>query len=364
MKEPVRVLHVITGMGSGGAESFIMNMYRHMDRDLIRFDFLLRSSENIYEEELKAFGSRVVQTASFPRHFAENRRQVKLFLRDNSYQIIHVHANALMYMTALKEATRCRIPCRIMHSHSTSMRYPWMLPYHLLQKANLGHLVTDCFACSEDAGRWMFPSSFRVIRNGVDLERFSFDEALRKKCRAELGLNETQLVLGHVGRFLPVKNHSFLLNVFQHVLYEKPDAMLVFVGDGPREEQIRQQAAEMRLGDHVRFLRLRKDVENMLNVMDIFVFPSLYEGMPIAMIEAQANGLPIICSEGVPNEAIIASNVKRLDLKRGAKAWSDSILTLEQTRCDSGNVLRNAGFSIEEEAAKLQDFYLSKAERL
>lgn len=364
MKKPVRVLHIITGMGGGGAESFIMNMYRHMDRDQIRFDFLLRSNENMYDEELRSYGSRVIQTASFPKHLVQNRRQVRCFLKDNQYEIIHVHANALIYMTALREAAKSHVPCRIMHSHSTSMRYPWMLPYHLLQKANLRHLATDYIACSEDAGRWMFPSSFQVIRNGIDLERFAFDEKQRKKCRTELGLNKTQLVLGHVGRFLPVKNHSFLLNVFHHVLSQEPDAMLLLVGDGPQEQVIRQEVMELGIADHVQFLGLRKDVESILNAMDVFVFPSLYEGLGIAVIEAQANGLPVICSEGVPNEAIVAENVKRLPLDHGEAGWADAIRTIGRARCDSIDLLRNAGFSIEEEAAKLQDFYLTKADQI
>lgn len=361
MKKPVRVLHVLTGMGGGGAESFIMNMYRHMDRDQIQFDFLLRSDENMYEDELRSYGSRVVQTASFPRHLVQNQRQVRRFLQENPYDIIHVHANALIYMTALREAARRRVPCRIMHSHSTSMRYPWMLPYHLLQKANLRHLATDCFACSEDAGKWMFPSSFQVIRNGVDLERFSFDAERRRKCRAELGLHDSQLVIGHVGRFLPVKNHSFLFDVFRGVLQEKPDAMLVLIGDGPLEDAVREKAKELGILDQVRFLGLRRDVWNVLNMMDVFVFPSLYEGMPISVIEAQANGLPIVCSEAVPEKAIVASNVKRTALERGAEVWKDTILTLDRKRLDSGDKLRHAGFSIEEEAAKLQEFYLSRA---
>ena len=214
----VRVLHIINGLGSGGAESFLMNMYRNIDREKIQFDFLLRSEENMYKDELEKMGSKVYVTASFPKHFMKNYCETKKFLKEHKYEVIHVHANALLYLTALILAKKEGVKCRIVHSHSISAKYPVLKIIHNFNKNLLHFWATDYLACSEDAGKWMFKKQYTHIKNSTDLDKFRFNRRKRECVREELGIDEDVFVIGHIGRFLPVKNHSFILSVFKSII--------------------------------------------------------------------------------------------------------------------------------------------------
>ena len=357
MDSPVRVLHVIAGMGSGGAESFLMNMCRHMDPEKVQFDFLLRSNENIYTDELNSMGCRVYYTASFPRHWLKNMVQTWRIIRQNQYKIIHVHANALLYVFPLLIAKKLGVPCRIMHSHNSSMAYKSALPIHQFFRNRIHRIATHCFACSEQAGEWMFPGQYEIIHNAIEVDKFRFDQTAREKIRAEWNLPADAFVIGHVGRFWEQKNHAFLLNVFSKVLQQKPDAYLVLIGEGGMEQQIRDLACDLSLRDHVIFAGVRKDVNQALSAFDVFAFPSIYEGLGIVVIEAQANGLATVCSEAVPDKAILIHNVKRISLNKGPEFWADVIIQSDTQRVESGHILVKAGYDINMEAEQLQDFY-------
>lgn len=361
MDNRVRVLHVITGMGSGGAEMFLMNMYRNMDHDKIVFDFLLQSDENLYKDELESFGSRIYQIPPYFRHPIQNYAALKRILK-KEYSIIHIHGNALMYIEPILCAEKIGIPCRIMHSHSTSLFYKWARPYHELNKRRIAKHATHRFACSEEAGAWMFGSDFTVIRNAIDLDCFAFQNELRAKYRRELGIADDDYVIGQIGRLREVKNQSFTLDVFQQILARRDYCRLLFIGEGADEASLRSKARLLGMEGRVSFLGVRTDVSNLFNAFDIMAFPSLYEGLGIVMIEAQANGLPVICSTNVPETCVYAPNVRRLPLELGAAAWADAILTADVHRVDCHRKLAEAGFDIRTEAEKLQDFYLN-AER-
>lgn len=362
MAEPVRVLHVITGMGSGGAESFLMNMCQHIDSEKVKFDFLLRSEENIYRETLNSMGSQVYYTASFPRHWIKNWKQTEAIIMQGHYDVVHVHANALLYPTPLILAKRYSVPCRIMHSHNTSMMNMHYLPIHLFFKKHINMLATQCFACSDSAGKWMFGNScpFTVIQNAVDVKKFSFDQTSRIEIRKEFGIPDDAFVVGHVGRFWEQKNHAFLLNAFAGVLEQKNNSYLILLGEGKLERMIEAKAREMGLGKHVIFAGVRKDVSRVLSAFDVFAFPSLYEGLSVVAIEAQANGLPIICSEATPSSVLFSAYSKQLPLSAGSAAWSAELLAAEGHRCNVSAELRQAGYDIHEEARKLQEFYCSQ----
>ncbi len=357
MAEPVRVLHVIAGMGSGGAESFLMNMCRHMDREKVQFDFLLRSSENIYVDELEALGCGVYYTDSFPRHWIRNRMQTKAILKQNSYSIIHVHANALLYITPLILAKKMGVPCRIMHSHNSSMAYKAALPIHLFFKNRIQRIATHCFACSDQAGKWMFPGQYQIIRNAIDVEKFKYDPEAREQIRNEMRIPADELVVGHVGRFWEQKNHAFLLCVFSKILQQKPNAYLVLVGEGGLKNQIRELALSLGISTHVIFAGVRKDVNKVLSMFDVFAFPSLYEGLSVVSVEAQVNGLPVICSEATPSSVLFSEYSKQVPLSCGEETWAGQLLAAAGHRCDVTQEIRQAGYDIELEAKKLQDFY-------
>ena len=363
MAEPIRVLHVIAGMGSGGAESFLMNMCRHIDREKVQFDFLLRSNENIYAKELESMGCRVYYTASFPRHWLKNFLQTWRIIKQNHNKIIHVHANALLYVFPLIIAKKLNVPCRIMHSHNSSMAYKSALPIHHFFKSRINRIATHCFACSMQAGEWMFPGQYQIICNAIEVEKFRFDSMARDRIRAEWDLPEDAMVIGHVGRFWEQKNHAFLLHVFSKVLQQKPNAYLVLIGEGGLEQQIKDLVCKLGLSEHVIFAGVRKDVNKALSAFDVFAFPSIYEGLSVVVIEAQTNGLPLICSEATPKSVLFSPYSEQIPLDYGEDTWCQKLLSVGGHRCDVSNAIRQAGYDIRIEAKKLQDFYCEIGQR-
>ena len=359
-QEVVRVLHILTGLSNGGAESFIMNMYRNIDRSKVQFDFLLRSNENCFKDELEKMGSRVYTTASFPRHFIRNALQTSRFFKEHHFDIVHVHANALLYTYALSCAKKNGVKCRIIHSHSSAIVYAQLLPIHNANKYRIQKLATDFFACSDVAGKWMFPGRYTLVRNAIDLPAFAFCEQKRVQFRERLGIKSDEFVLGHVGRFAETKNHVFLVDVFYELLKYRKNSKLVLVGEGELMPKIKERVQQLDLSDQVVFLGARKDVADIINAFDVFVFPSIYEGLGIVIIEAQANGVPAICSDAVPDQAIIGSAVTKLSLASGAKVWADYILNTELQRVQLMDRLQAAGYDVRAEAKKLQEYYLSK----
>jgi len=361
--EPVHVLQVIAGMGSGGAESFLMNMCEHMERDKVQVDFLLRSKENIYSENLDAMGCQVFYTASFPRHWIKNYLQTKRILKQKHYDVIHLHANALLYITPLILAKKYGVPCRIVHSHNSSMAYMWALPVHRFFKKRILKYATSCFACSEQAGKWMFENQcqYTVIRNAIDIGIFKYDQNARERIRNEYAIPSDAFVIGHVGRFWRQKNHTFLLDAFSAVLKRMPDAYLMLVGEGGLQSEIQSKVRSLGIEKHVIFTGVRKDVNKMLSAFDVFAFPSLYEGLSVVAIEAQANGLPLICSEATPTSVLFSEYSKQIPLSAGTDIWSEQLQAAVGHRYDATAEIRKAGYDINEEAKKLQEFYCEHA---
>ena len=360
MNSPVRVLHVLTGLSNGGAEAFILNMYRNMDRSKVQFDFLLRSEENRYAEELNEMGSNVYTTASFPRHFIQNAVQTATFFKTHHYDIVHIHANALLYMYALQCAKKSGVKCRIIHSHNSAMAHMQLLPLHKANKRKIQKLATDFFACSDDAGRWMFPGSYQVINNAIDLDAFSFNAEKRERIREKLGFGKDDFVVGHTGRFVEQKNHAFLLEVFAQLCQRKENAQLLLLGDGKLRAEMEQKAKDLGIAHRVKFMGAIKEVSDYLNAMDLFIFPSIFEGLSISLIEAQTNGLPILCSQAIPEAAIFDSSIERLPLDTDAKSWANQALRMDLQRTQLTQVLRSAGYDVRQQAKQLQNFYISK----
>jgi len=211
---PIRILHVITGMGSGGAEMMIMNWYRNIDRSKVQFDFLLRSPENIYAEEIESMGGRVYYTSTYPRHYFRNKRETKRFFKEHAseYAAIHVHCNALLYVNVFGIAKKYGIKTRIIHSHNTQARNRVFGLVHKLNKRRVQRMATHLFACSGEAGEWAFSPNgrYRVITNGIDTQKYGFNPVAREDIREELGIQD-KFVIGHVARFLPLREYTSML---------------------------------------------------------------------------------------------------------------------------------------------------------
>ena len=361
----IRILHIVTYMGRGGLETMLMNYYRHIDRDKIQFDFLVhRDFEADYDEEILSLGGRIYHVSRLIPWSRSYREELKTFFRKHpEYKIVHVHQDCLSAV-ALQCAKECGVPVRIAHSHVASQDKNLKYLIKLYYKRKIPSYATDLLACSHAAGDFMFPGhSYQIMKNAIEVDRFTYNSAVRKKIRDEFGFDD-KIVIGHIGRFFPQKNHSFLIQVFAECLKREPKARLLLVGDGELRKDAEAQVNELGIADKVIFTGVRGDVEELLQAMDVFLFPSLYEGLPVTMIEAQASGLPCVISDQVSKECIITDDlVKIQSLKNSAGVWADIVLELAaQKRVDHSEEVKTSGYDVKNAAARAEKFYIKKAQ--
>lgn len=358
----IKVLHVVTDMNRGGLETMIMNYYRHIDRNEVQFDFLThRSYDGDYGEEIKSLGGTIYHLPKLNPFSAKYRRALGIFFDDHpEYKIIHVHQDC-MSSVVLKIAKKHKLPVRIAHSHSRSQDKNLKYPIKLFYRHFIAKYATKLFACSEEAGKWMFcGAEFEVFNNAIETEKFLFNEEKRAQVRSLLGIPEDVIVVGHVGRFSYPKNHNFLVDIFKCVS-EKAKSKLLLVGDGVLRDSIENKVRSLGLEKDVIFTGVRDDVNDLLQAMDVFVFPSNYEGLPVTIVEAQASGLQCIISENVPIECKITDLVSQIRLSNGAETWAE--YATEASRCPRENEyesIKESGYDIEENAKKLLDYYVNE----
>ena len=358
---PIRVLQVVTYMGRGGLETMLMNYYRHIDRNKVQFDFLVhRDFEADYDREIQSLGGRIFHVSRLVPWSKSYRTELKAFFRAHpEYKIVHVHQDCLSAV-ALQCAEECGVSVRIAHSHNSNQdkNLKYLIKRHYMKQ--IPTFATDFFSCGKTAGDWMFCGHpYQILPNAIDAAEYRFAPETRRAVRQELGLEDC-CVIGHVGRFHPQKNHVFLLEVFSECLRINPNARLLLVGGGEGRSETEAKAYELRLQGKVIFAGVRSDVNRLLQAMDVFVFPSHYEGLGIAAIEAQAAGLPCVLSEGVPEEACVTDNVCRISLNESPQVWAGCILSQPKTHADTYQQIENAGFDISTNVRKLQDFYLEQ----
>jgi len=364
---PVRVAQVVGKMVGGGVESVVMNYYRHIDRKEIQFDFLVDADSTLVPEtEIKALGGQVITVPPYQKIASYHKELVSIFRREQ-YPIIHSHINTLSVFP-LFAAKRAGVPIRIAHSHSTAGRGEFArntMKYTLRPFSKV--FATHYCACAKHAGKWLFGRSafnkgqVRVFPNAIDIESFRFSEQVRAEKRQELGLTD-ELVVGHVGRFMYQKNHRFLIEVFCELLKRKPNSVLLLVGQGPLMDEIKALTQEREIEDHVRFLGQRTDVAQLYQAIDLFLFPSFYEGLGLVCIEAQTSGLPCLASDQVPQEVSLFDAVRFLPLSASTVDWANETLRLwaeRGERKDYGKLVQRAGYDIVKAAVALEKFYLS-----
>lgn len=362
-KENKRVLHVLGHLRRGGAEIFLFNMFREVEKSGIVFDVMTRG-ENLPEvaEEIRMRGGKVIETPGFPKHIRKNYRCMKRFFKEHGteYRAIHVHANSLLYLLPLRLAKKYGIPIRILHSHNTHPEKSLYKGLHYLNRARLGRLATKRVACSAAAGRWMFGKKpYEQVRNAIDVSKFVYNEQVREKLRAQYRVSDVP-VIGTVGRLEQQKNHFFLLDVFCDVR-KRTDAVLFIIGEGSLEEKLKLYAKEKGVEASVVFLKNIANVNDYLQMMDVFVLPSLYEGLGISVIEAQTAGLQVVISDRVPEEAVLISeNIRRMKLG-AAEEWAEVITELgkrpQDTRKSWDKTVTECGYDSATEAKKLVKLY-------
>lgn len=370
MRYPIRVLHVVVNMNRGGAETLIMNLYRNIDRDLVRFDFLVHKKQGAFEEEIKALGGRIhrIPYVTDVGHFGYIKELNKFFREHSEYKIVHAHMDSMSGLV-LQAANNAGVPVRISHSHNTQNEGNILTKmYKNFIKTRINTNATNLLACSESAADWLFGKKSErtlIIKNGVEGKRFRYSDDIRKKQREEIGINDSNLVIGHVGRFDPQKNHAFLIDIFSELKKEYPNSLLLLVGDGPLKLEIKKKVKELNINDSVFFLGIRNDVEELMQAMDVLVFPSHHEGLPLTIVEAQAAGLKCVVSNAVPEAADIGANlITFIDLKDEINKWVREIAKPYKRNNKLDDHLKNSGYDITYTVKEIQNFYLSTFDKL
>ena len=338
-KKPIIVAQIIGKWVGGGVESVIMNYYRHLDHSKVQFDFICdEDSTRIPYDEIKKLGGRVFLVPKY-QNLPKYLKALEKLFKENQYRIVHSNINTLSVFP-LYAAKKAGVPIRISHSHSTSNPKEWKrnLIKNILRPFSKRY-ATDYFACSELAGRYLFGNKafdqgeVKIIHNAIDVEKFKFDEVARKKLRKEFGIKDSTAVIGHVGRFVQQKNHTFLVDVFKEYHKKNPDSKLLLVGSGPLEDEIKKKVERLGLKDSVLFLGQRDDINKLYSVMDIFCLPSLYEGLPVVGVEAQSAGLPCVFSDKITDDIIISGSA--VQIKIDLKKWVTTSGTID---CKSRNI--------------------------
>lgn len=367
-KEPIRVAHIMGKMIGGGVETIVMNYYKNINHSKIQFDFICDSdSTNIPREEIEALGGKVILVSPYQKVF-KYHRELKKILKDGNYKIVHSHIST-MSLFSLFAAKCAGVKIRIAHSHSTTNKKEKkknLLKQMLRPFSKV--FATHYMGCSELAGRWLFgdwefeKGNVYVLNNAIDLEKFKYDEKIRKEKRRELGLKDSTLAIGHIGRFVEQKNHRFLIDIFNEVHKKNNDSVLLLAGQGPLMEEIKEKVKKMKLNDCVRFLGQINDTNRIYQAFDIFLLPSLYEGLPVVGIEAQASGLLCLLSDDMTNETKVLDTTVFMSLNSEAKEWATTLLNSYEKyeRNDTRKEILNNNFDIKKESLKLEEYYLEK----
>lgn len=360
----MRILEITSALDGGGVDRLLYDYCSRMTND-IQFDFVVTSkTEGILEQPLKELGCKIYRVSQIREGLKKHNDQLMKILSDNHYDVIHDHSGYKAWCN-LRIAKKCGVTARIAHSHQAFMaETPKQKIIRILSTPITKMYSTELFACGNDAAKWMWgkkafeQGKIFIMKNAIDVNRFAFSEEKRQKIRKELNI-ENKFVIGNVARFSYQKNHEFLIRVFAEIRKRREDAILVLVGRGELEDNVKNQVIELGLTDSVVFMGIRNDVSDLLNAMDLFLLPSRFEGLGIVYIEAQANGLVCFASSDVvPDEANIGKRITYIPLTEVANAWADRILSSDLSRnCDAIELVRYAGYDLDTETVVMKEKY-------
>lgn len=364
-EEPIRIAQIIGKMIGGGVESVVLNYYKNINREKIQFDFICDSdSTNIPYKEIEELDGKVILIPPYQKPF-EYHKELKKVLKEGNYKIVHSHINTLSVFSLF--AAKCvGVPVRIAHSHSTTNKKE--------RKKNLMKQIlrpfskvfaTNYMCCSELAGRWQFgdkaydDGKVYLLNNAIDLDKFSFNSKIRNAKRKELNIDDATLVIGHIGRFVPVKNHNFLIEIFNEIYRKNKNSILILAGQGPLMDSVKDKVKELKLEDNVKFLGQRDDAAELYQAFDVFLLPSLYEGLPVVGVEAQAAGLLCYFSDDMTKETKVLGITKFMSLNNTPEEWATNILenVKNYKRINTSKEMTAKKFNIKEEAKRLEKYY-------
>lgn len=360
-QKPIRVLQIVTHMNRGGLETMLMNYYRNIDRSKVEFDFLVHREERAdYDDEIEMLGGKIYRLPRLnPFSFKYLKAIDDFFKTHKEYKIVHCHQDCLSGIP-LKYAKKNGVPFTIAHSHNSNQDKNLKYIIKLIFKQNISKYADDLFACSKNAGNWMFnKKEFKILNNAIDFNQYTYNEIKSLQIKERLGIKD-KFVIGHVGRFNKQKNHDFIIDVFRNIVKINDNSILLLVGTGYLQEKIRGKVNNLGLNDKVIFLGTREDVNDIMQAMDAFLFPSIYEGLGIVLVEAQAAGLECIISSTIPNDGIITDKVEKMSLNESPSKWAIKINQCKNTNRESTKMdITDSKFDIKYNSKLLEEFYLN-----
>lgn len=356
--KPIRILNFVPNMRAAGIETFIMNVYRNIDRSKVQFDFIVHNKRReFFDDEIEKLGGKIYRlTYKDDKNIFKYIKDLDNFFKEHKeYKIVHGHMQSMMPLY-LYIAKKNNVPVRIAHSHNGS--------YEKSLKGFILHIFsrfskkfsTQNLACSDTAGKYLFGNDdYDVIFNGINTEKFEFNEKIREEKRKELNIQD-KFVIGHIGRFELQKNHEYIINIFSEICKEKSNCVLMLVGEGKLEEKIKEKVKNLNLEKNVIFLGVRNDLNKLYNAFDCFILPSLYEGLPVVGVEAQINNLPCIFSDNITKEVKIQESTKFLNIENNnISNWANTIINSKRTEVQDRSNYNT--FDITQIAKKLENLY-------
>lgn len=355
-----RVLHIVGNMNMGGQETFIMNVYENIDREKVQFDFIVHSEkEGYYDRRIKELGGRIYRISPISKHPIKSIKQFIDVIKKSKYNIVHRHTSSSIVAIEMLIAKILRVKKIIVHSHNNLCK-------HKLVNKIFRPILNFCsnykLACSTEAAKWLFGNKHykevNIIYNGINLKKFLYNEKIRKKIRTQLNVNN-KIVIGHIGRFEYQKNHRFIIDIFSELLKENRKYELWLIGDGRLRKEIENYIDSKDIKEYVKLFGIVDNVNELLQAMDVFIFPSIYEGLGISLIEAQINGLKCIVSENIQEEAIITDNVSKIPLGK-MLLWKKKIENIKEYDRNIKISDKINNFSINNVAKTLEKIYLEE----
>ena len=371
---PIRILHIFTILNRGGAESMLMNYYRQLNRNELQFDFLVhRKEEGAYENEIKELGGNIYRMPAInPILPYKYYKTLDNFLKLHDYKIIHSHINSLSFYP-LKVAYKNNIKIRIAHSHTAIYSFE-LTQLFFSFKETLKNFAKNClrygvrkyanqyFACSRLAGKWLFGNckEFEILNNAILPDYYIYNKEIAELMKSRFSLND-KIVIGHIGNFSFPKNYPFILKIFKELISINQNYRLLLVGNGKQRNQIEQLTTDLMISEYVIFTGTRNDIHNLLQMMDIMLFPSFFEGLPVTLIEAQAAGVKVIASDSISFEVKICDDIDFYSLNKTANFWANKVLeSYPYVRQDNSDEIKLNGYDVRERAIWLKNFYLNQ----
>lgn len=369
MLKMIKILQMGMTDNLGGIETYLINYYRNIDKNKIQFDFTnIYPNKLCFQDEMESMGAKIYKVSSYYKHPIKYIKEVKRIIKENNYNIVHCNMNSAAMLYPLIAAKFAGARVIIAHSHNASSDKGFVkMLLHNINKHFIPLFATDYVGCSKLAGSWFFSKriinsdKFKVINNAIDVDNFKFNKELRIKKRNELGFNDDEIVLGHVGRFNKQKNQMFLVDLLNYIVSKNKKYKLILIGIGPLQENVKSRVKELNLENNVIFLNKRNDVNELMMAMDVFVLPSLYEGLPLVGIEAQTTGVPCLFSDSITNEVILNDNSKMISLKATKEEWNNNIKKISLLRINREKMCEySKKYEITNNASELIKYYYKK----